>query len=659
MSIARRQVHLDFHTSEHIPDIGFAFDKKEFQNCLIKGHVNSVTLFSKCHHGWAYHPTKANIMHPNLKFDLLGAQIEAAHEIGVKTPVYLSAGYDEKVAREHPEWLYKRNPNDSDDYNELFSAPRYHTLCMNTPYLDILLEQIKEVCENYDDDGIFLDIISVRPCYCKNCINTLKSRGLDPYDLKNVNMLAEEVYANYTRRVRETIDAVKPGDKVFHNGGHIRRGRRDLAHMNSHLELESLPTGGWGYDHFPMSVAYAKILDMDYLGMTGKFHSSWGEFGGFKHPNALRYEVSLNAAFGAGCSIGDQCHPCGKLDDATYTLIGEAYSELETKEAWLDGGINLADVAVLSSEAVNNYYGIEVPRNNCSDTGCNRMLLEGKYLYDIIDLEADFSKYKVLVLPDDIVIDEFIYDKISKFLSGGGKLLATGYSGLDTDKTKFVFDFGAKYKGENEYQPDYFKPDFKMEGLYDSAYVMYTQGHLIENINGKVHAERENSYFNRTNEHFSSHKHTPNNLKNSGPSVISGKDGIYISWEIFEEYATVGSLVLKRIFTYALDFLLENNKTIETNLLSQAVISLQKQAKNERYIAHLLYAPMHKRGESTEVIEELIPLYNTKLTLRIDEKIKNVYLAPEMKQIPFSQDNDKTSVTVEKFECHQMVVFDY
>ena len=268
MSVARRQVHLDFHTSEHIPEIGLNFDKKEFQNCLKKGHVNSITLFSKCHHGWAYHPTKANIMHPNLNFDLLGAQIEAAHEIGVKTPVYLSAGLDEKVAREHPEWLFKRNPDDSDEYDEIFSKPRYHILCMNTPYLDILLEQIKEVCANYDDDGIFLDIVSVRPCYCKNCINELERRGLNPYDAKNVNMLAEEVYSNYTRRVRETVDSVKPGDKVCHNGGHIRRGRRDLARMNSHLELESLPTGGWGYDHFPMSVAYAKILGMDYLGMT-------------------------------------------------------------------------------------------------------------------------------------------------------------------------------------------------------------------------------------------------------------------------------------------------------------------------------------------------------------------------------------------------------
>ena len=92
-----RQVHLDFHTSEKIDGIGSCFSKEQFQDALKRGHVNSITVFSKCHHGWAYHPSEANEMHPGLKFDLLDAEIKAAHEIGVKTPVYLSAGFDEKI----------------------------------------------------------------------------------------------------------------------------------------------------------------------------------------------------------------------------------------------------------------------------------------------------------------------------------------------------------------------------------------------------------------------------------------------------------------------------------------------------------------------------------------------------------------------------------
>ena len=74
MSMRFRQVHLDFHTSGRIPDIGGRFSKEQFQAALKVGHVDSITVFSKCHHGWAYHPSKANRMHPHLKFDLLGAQ---------------------------------------------------------------------------------------------------------------------------------------------------------------------------------------------------------------------------------------------------------------------------------------------------------------------------------------------------------------------------------------------------------------------------------------------------------------------------------------------------------------------------------------------------------------------------------------------------------
>ena len=49
-----RQVHLDFHTSEHIEGIGSRFSAENFATALREGHISSITLFSKCHHGWSY-----------------------------------------------------------------------------------------------------------------------------------------------------------------------------------------------------------------------------------------------------------------------------------------------------------------------------------------------------------------------------------------------------------------------------------------------------------------------------------------------------------------------------------------------------------------------------------------------------------------------------
>lgn len=149
-----RQIHLDFHTSEAIRPIGERFSKEQFQSMLRLGFVDSITLFSKCHHGWAYHPSEENETHPGLSFDLLGAMIEAAHEIGVKTPVYLSAGVDEKLVRRHPEWLV-RTADGNTPGTKGFLAPGYHLLCLNSPYLNVLLAQIREVVERYEADGIF------------------------------------------------------------------------------------------------------------------------------------------------------------------------------------------------------------------------------------------------------------------------------------------------------------------------------------------------------------------------------------------------------------------------------------------------------------------------------------------------------------------------
>ena len=656
-----RQVHLDFHTSELIEGIGSGFSKENFQNALKVGHVNSITVFSKCHHGWAYHPSKANTMHPNLDFDLLGAQIEAAHEIGVKAPAYLSAGLDEKLARMHPDWLY-RNSDESTEWASDFAHPGYHRICMNTPYLEILASQVEEVVENYDCDGIFLDIVGAFPCRCQSCVRSMREKGLDPYDDANAYNFGKEVYFRYAKRMREAVDKFKPGLPIFHNEGHLRCGSREFAHVNTHLEIESLPTGGWGYDHFPLAASYARTLGMEFLGMTGKFHTSWGEFGGFKHPNALKYEAALNMASGAKMSIGDQCHPSGKMEMATYKLIGEAFADMEKKEPWIDNVDGVADIAVMSQEAMFEYMnpGAISPGKNAwkASAGASRILLEGKYLFDVIDTEADLSKYKLVILTDDAVLDDKLADKLRDFINDGGKILATGKSGTYADGRGFAFDLGAKYNGACAYNPTYLRPNFEMEGLYESAYVIYEKSADVE-ATGEVLAIREDPYFNRTTFAFSSHKHTPNDPSKQAPAITLGKDGAYISFELFKEYALWGALIAKRVVTHVIDLLLGKNKTIKTTLGAQGITTVMHQKNEHRYVNHLIYVSPVKRGKGTEIVEDIFPVYNTKVELKLDKTPARVYLAPEMKDIDFKYENGVLAYTVNEIYCHAMVVIEY
>src|SRR2546421_7965156 len=107
MRLPTRQIHLDFHTGPAIPDVGRDFDAKAFAQRAKDAHVNSMTLFAKCHHGHLYYNTKSPARHPGLKrgLDLLGEQVEALHSAGIRAPIYISVLCDEYAADEHPEWI--------------------------------------------------------------------------------------------------------------------------------------------------------------------------------------------------------------------------------------------------------------------------------------------------------------------------------------------------------------------------------------------------------------------------------------------------------------------------------------------------------------------------------------------------------------------------
>lgn len=647
-----REIHLDFHTGPKIPDVGSKFSKENFQKALKLGHVDSITVFSKCHHGFSYHPTKVGTMHPSLKFDLLKAEIEACHEIGVRAPVYLSAGLDQESYINHPEWAIK--PRDYLNWKHDPEVDGYMGLCFNSPYIDYLCAQVEEVVQNYDADEIFMDICGVNVCYCDKCRHDMYERGINIDDWDAVYKFAQETYMNYTKRIRAAIDKHKPGLPLFHNGGHIPKGRRDIAHTNTHLELESLPTGGWGYDHFPMSAAYARTLDMDFLGMTGKFHTSWADFGGFKHPNALIYETALSIANGARCSIGDQLHPCGDMDMATYDLIGKAYARVEEREEYCKDVTHIADIALLAVESISAFYN-EDNRNTKADTGAGRMLLEGHYLFDVIDIDADFSNYKVIILPDTIRADGIVADKLKAFVAAGGKVFATGESALDRDGN-FVLDFGCKHVGRCPYNPAYFRPDFEVDPWLNAAFLMRSESEAIDVTGGTVLGQRQDPYFNRNRGgYFSSHFHTCVNPDTASPAMVQGKDGIYMSFKIFEDYANKGHLILRKVFEHAMDTLLGDAKTIEVGMQSRGVVTLTRSNTTGNLVNHLLYATPIKRGENTEVIEDVVVLRDVPVKVKADKAPKSVMLVPEKKAIPFAYENGAISYTIPELDVHAMV----
>ena len=128
-----RQVHLDFHTSEYIPEVGADFNGEEFAERLEKANVDSITCFARCHHGWLYYPSKkhADLIHPGLvSHNLLIDQIKACHDRGIKVPIYTTVQWDGRIMREHPEWLSVDEQGNYINTQNVEEPHFYHTICL-------------------------------------------------------------------------------------------------------------------------------------------------------------------------------------------------------------------------------------------------------------------------------------------------------------------------------------------------------------------------------------------------------------------------------------------------------------------------------------------------------------------------------------------------
>ncbi|MEO6436215.1 MAG: beta-galactosidase trimerization domain-containing protein, partial [Tepidisphaeraceae bacterium] len=450
------------------------------------------------------------------------------------------------------------------------------------------------------------------------------------------------------------------GGTVFFNGRGHGNLREEMAFQTQH-EIESLPTGGWGYMYFPKNVRLARTLPKPYMGMTARFHKSWADFGGLKPYPALEYETSQMIAHGAKCSIGDQLHPRGTLDRGAYENIGKAYARVAAREPWLTDAKVLTQIAVYQPAERKVGQGSKPPVG--ASEGAVRMLTQLKHQFDLVDPQADFSGYELLILPDNTVLDEALLKRVKAFLKQGGKLLASGTSGLDESATHTLLpELGVAAHGMSEYQTTYIR--FSRELSTDvppSDHVMYERGVRVTAkagaAGGATLAKVVEPYFDRSWKHFSSHFQTPaDRVSRFAAAVQRGNVG-YISYPIFTAHALHGNAPYRLLVRNLLERLLPE-PLLRVKGPTSTETSVQRQGK--RTIVHLLqYAP-ERRTERLDLIEDIVPIFDVPLSLKWNapRAPRKVYMAPDETPVAFEYLAGRVNLRVPEVRGHAMVVFE-
>jgi hypothetical protein len=660
--LRQRQVHLDFHTPGEIPDVGAEFDAAEFAETIKAAHIDSVTVFSKCHHGYSYHPTDVGQMHPSLGFDLMGAQIEALHDIDVRAPIYVSVGWDELMADAHPEWrqvdaegrLVGRGPKE---------IPGWRLMDLASPYADYVLRQTEEVLERYGPvDGIFFDIVRQDTGAHYNTYRRQRMRddGVDVDDPTASEAWAQSLERDFMRRAYALVADRNPEATVFFNS-RLRpdrdpnAGSRAELPYYSHIEIESLPTGLWGYNHYPLFASFFQTLEHPMLGMTGIFHTAWGDFGSLKTDAALSYECARMVASGAACSVGDQLHPRGKLDGAAYRRLGDVYEKVEALEPWVVNSVAVPEIGVLLAETGPRFHttGRDI------DEGAMRMLLEMHRPFQFLDAQSDFAPYRLLIAPDDVPFSQEVARKIQAYLGDGGALLLTHRAGLAVEDDQFAVDIGVEYLGDAPHSPDFLVAgDAIGSPLADFPHALYERGSRVRSLDAEILAHVGYPYFTRSADHIMSHRHTAFDTVTDDPAVTQKGRIIYCHSPLFGAYRKHAVPAYRTLVETLLDRLVPERVVEASNLPSSAELYVLRQPDQDgRHVVHVIHGVPQRRGEEIDIVEDFLPLHDVRIGVRTDEPVTAVELAPSRAVVQHETRDGVTWVTVPEVAGHQVIVF--
>lgn len=668
-----RKVHLDFHNTPAVGEVGAGFDPDEFVAALKAGHVDSIVVFAKDMHGYFYYPGGRGPMHPGLHRDLLGEQIAACRSAGIRVNAYYCVTWDNYLAERHPEWLvFKR---DRTTYLPRFDeTPHWTALCLSAEdFVKHVLADSREILERYDVDGIWYDMpLPIDgECFCHRCLSAIRAAGGDPLDRVTQRAHKQQLLTDFMASAKDLAESIKPGVEVDQNN-QTRLGLGDRAPLMSNIDIEALPTGGWGYQYFPIDVRFSRTFGTPVCGQTGRFVSQWADFGGLKHPRQLCVEVGGIVAQAAQCCVGDQPGPSARLDPAVYATIGAAYERVERVQSFLEGAAAVVEAAIVVDGPLLTDVGAITNSNHAvgsqsiladSVAGTARLLRDARVQFDVVEATAELDNYRLLVLPDGLIVSAALAMRLARFVDDGGAVIAQAETVAEPGADRpWAKSLDLDLQGSSEYTVPFLIPTPRLESrVTPFEYAIYggTQ-RWLPGPTVDVLALVGEPAFERSPTHFTSHAQSPVAMTTGfAAAVVADRVGA-ISFPMGTIYRETGYWVYREVFRAILDEVLPH-RLLRSAAPSSAELSVTAQEieGRPRWMVHIVNTTTDVRwGTHLESFDQDLPLRNVEFVLGLPDGVQSARLADSGTALELVEVRNGVRVVVPEVSVHEIVVLE-
>jgi hypothetical protein len=657
-----RKIHQDFHNSVHVPKIGDKFSANEWGDRLLAGNVDAIVVFAKDMHGLFYYPSQHGPVHPGLSFDLLGEQVKACRARKIAVYAYYCVTWDHNMAEKNPAWrVIKR---DGSDYMpKVGQTPGWTALCLaHEDYLKLMDDHAREFVSKYEIDGAWFDMAEPisHECFCPECKRQLVAAGKDPADAEAQRAHKNQLFLSWHKRIREVVRAARPGCQTdFNDIGLACVSQR--APLLDNIDIEALPTGGWGYFYAPAQIRYQRTFGIPVYGMTGRFVTSWADFGGLKLPEQLDVELASIVANAARCDVGDQMPPSGRLDPAVYHVIGKSFGKIKTLEPWLEGASPVAEAAMLIPA---------VPFDRLRDDylyGVTKLMLEARLQFDVVEPGQEWERYGLVVLPDAYRPEAATAERLHAYIAKGGSVLVIHDAGLLAgSETSWLARYGLTYAGASPFKPAYMVPTAPFTGDIPAyEYALYDGAAQWKSVAPAVSlAALGEPLFQRSGKQFTSHKQTPfDHVTEYAAVARSGRVGL-LAFPAGASYYRNGYWVYRAAFERLLSEimparLVETDAPLSTELTVTHQLADAAAKRAERYLVHVInWSANRKAPPHPEVFESPAPLRDVRVRLNLPLKVSAARAVVAGEKLRARAVKGGVEVVVPRVSIHEVVALE-
>ncbi len=443
---SKRRIFLDMHFPDW-PDRQTAtnFEPERIARTFADAHVDSVILYAKCQYGNFYYDTRVGHKHRGLgDRDFFRETARALHSRGIKVIAYYSVAWDELMAAEHPEWRVRQA--DGTIGTEEF---RWHTLCVHSPYREVVKAHLEENSRELRPDGFWIDmtIIGKDCCHCEHCQERYQQRygepipregsGDSPQWQRFVDFRYDSIEGFY-REIYALIRDILPEAEIGNNywgypySSHTMGSRAigslreaDYVTGEAYTDWTGLSAPGF----FPKWLRCA-AQGRPYEALIGRFTGTWDYT--VKPPTQLALEAYAVAANGGTVTVDDMPYADGSLDWEMYQDIGKIFREIQAREPWL-GGEPLAQGAIWHSQKTKDLFFHGESPFIASMVGAYRLMREvqspAEFVFDETVTAESLRRYRFVLLPRVAVLSQGEQEMLLEYMKEGGLVIAAGETG--------------------------------------------------------------------------------------------------------------------------------------------------------------------------------------------------------------------------------------